>query len=214
MTKTKKINNNYKNLYQQIYNAIPKKFFVNKEGLEDCAIAIYLTAMGVRPACAPFDGEAKRGGMSGNEMFEKMTKSKIGKASLDKLNKINRLKVIIGPYYDIGDAILIVNNSNFPKLNPLLNKIANMSPEKGKKHVLIGKMFGYTCPIDLNEIYVIMDKGNPYYDINFRINNTTQMSVFCPLQNKHIKKAIKQLEEMKDALDKIDKTVELIVSIK
>jgi len=44
MTKTKKINNNYKNLYQQIYNVIPKKFFVNKEGLEDCAIAIYLTA--------------------------------------------------------------------------------------------------------------------------------------------------------------------------
>jgi len=214
MTKTKKINNNYKNLYQQIYNAIPKQFFVNKEGLEDCAIAIYLTATGVRPACAPFDGEIKRGGMGGDEMFEKMTKSKIGKASLNKLNKISRLKVIIGPYYDIGDAILIVNNSNFSKLKPVLKKIANMSHKKGKKHVLIGKMFGYTCPIDLNEIFVIMDKGKPYYDINFRINNTNQMSVFCPLQNKHIKKAIKQLEEMKDVLGKIDKTVELIVSIK
>ena len=40
------------------------------------------------------------------------------------------------------------------------------------------------------------------------------MGVLCPLQNKHIKKAIKQLKEMKDALDKINKTVELIVSIK
>ena len=214
MTKTKKINNNYRNLYQQIYNAIPKKFFVNKDGLEECAVAMYLTAMGVRPACAPFDGDSLRGGMGGDEMREKMTKSKIGKASLNKLNKINRLKVIIGPYYDIGDTILIVNNSNYPKLKPLLNKIANMSHKEGKKHVLIGKMFGYTCPIDLNEIYVIMDKGKPYYDINFRINNTNQMTVFCPLQNKHIKKAIKQLEEMKDVLGKIDKTVELIVSIK
>ena len=98
-------------------------------------------------------GKLPRGGMSGNEMFEKMTKSKIGKASLNKLNKISRLKVIIGPYYDIGDAILIVNNSNFSKLKPVLKKIANMSHKKGKKHVLIGKMFGYTCPIDLNEIY-------------------------------------------------------------
>ena len=59
-----------------------------------------------------------------------------------------------------------------------------------------------------------MDKGKPYYDIHFRINNTNHMSVFCPLRNKHIKKAIKQLKEMKAALDKIDKTVELIVSIK
>ena len=33
--------------------------------------------------------------MSGNEMFEKMTKSKIGKASLDKLNKIFQISSII-----------------------------------------------------------------------------------------------------------------------
>ena len=61
--KTKKVNNNYKKLYQQIYNAIPKTFFVNKDGLEECAVAMYLTAMGVRPACAPFDGDSLRGGM-------------------------------------------------------------------------------------------------------------------------------------------------------
>ena len=45
------------------------------------------------------------------------------------------------------------------------------------------------------------------------VDNIDQMAVSCPLQNKHIKTAIKQLKEMKDALGKIDKTVELIVSI-
>ena len=212
-TKSKKVNNNYKKLYQNIYNSIPKNIFGNKDGIEECAIAIYLTAMGVRPACAPFDGDIKRGGLSGNKMFETMTTSKIGKASLNKLNKINRLKVLIGPYYDTGNSILIVNNSNYPKLKPLLNKITTMSHKDGKKHILIGKMFGYTCPINLKKFWTNVDKGKNYYNITFRINNTDQMGVFCPLQNKHIKTAMKQLKDMKDVLNKIDKNIELIISI-
>ena len=121
--KTKKVNNNYKKLYQQIYNAIPKQFFVNKDGLEDCAVAIYLTAMGVRPACAPFDGEVRRGGMAGNEMFEKMTKSKIGKASLNKLNKTSsQVEPLIGL-----DLIFTMILSVISQLISALNKHSSIA---------------------------------------------------------------------------------------
>ena len=58
------------------------------------------------------------------------------------------------------------------------NKIGGNKHKKGKKHVLIGKMFGYTCPTDLNQIFVIMDKGKPYYDIKTSHSHFTIQKLF------------------------------------
>ena len=45
-----------KQLFNAIYKAIPNGLFKHKESINEAAIDIYLTVMGVRPACIPFDG--------------------------------------------------------------------------------------------------------------------------------------------------------------
>jgi hypothetical protein len=207
------MSNRYKKLYNQIYNAIPKKMFANELGIEACAVSIYLTTQDVRPACAPFDGDIY-GGMYGNEMFKKMTETKIGKNALDKLGKINKLKIVIGPYSDVGNFILVVNKDRYNELKPILKRISNIPKPTDEKMILIGKMLGYVCPMSLRKIHKMVESGIPIYNIRFMVNETRQMGVFCPIDMKYIKKSTKLLNEMKIVLEKIDKNVELIISLK
>ena len=50
-----------------------------------------------------------------------MITSESGKKCLETLNKIPKIKVIIGPYYDAGESIVIYNNTM--NIEPLLDKI-------------------------------------------------------------------------------------------
>lgn len=207
------MSNKYKKLYEKIYNITSKIFFVNDLSVEECAISIYLTALGVRPACAPFDGDSRYGGMYGLQMFEKMTKTKIGKNALEKLGKISKLKIIIGPYLDVHNTILVINKDEYSRLKPLLEQISNISGVTGKKDILIGKMLGYVCPNDLGKIHKMMKNKIPLYNVKFIVNKTMQMPCWCLYDMKYIKKSIELLNKMKSVLEKIDKSVELTIEI-
>jgi hypothetical protein len=99
-----------KRIFERIYKSIPKGIFINEDGILSASVDIYLTWCGIRPACIPFDGEVKYNGLSSNEMFSRMTTSQDGKKCLQLLNRIPKLKVVIGPYYDTGLSIVVSFN--------------------------------------------------------------------------------------------------------
>ena len=145
-------------------------------------------------------------------MFEEMTKTNKGKSALEKLGKISKLKIIIGPYLDVHNTILVINKDKYNELKPLLKQISNMSGGNGKKHILIGKMLGYVCPHDIIKINKIMNKI-PLYGVKFIVNKTRQMSSWCLYDMKYIKKSVELLNKMNSVLKKIDKSVELSIEI-
>lgn len=194
-----------KNLFKKISDAIPENLFKYKEIENEAIIAIYLTAMGCRPACIPFDAEIKYGGKGSDSMIDYLEKHP---ESLEKLKKIKELKVEYGPYYDVGNQFVIYDVNQERKVKKLFKDIIS-AKKIDDKHIPIGKMLGYTCPIDLNEIY-----GKPKYDICFKIEGRDHMGVWCPIEKKYINKALQQLEDIKNALDLIDKKVELVISQK
>lgn len=176
-------------IFKKIYNSIPKNIFVNDDGVLSAAIDIYFTWCGIRPACIPFDGEVKYEGISGNQMHEIMTNTEAGKKCLAILNKIPNLKVIIGPYYDAGDKIVIYNTN--AGIEPLLDKIRllrkrmNKAMEEGKDygkirdqiHKPMGELLGYQCPMNTTEIF----SSNIFYSIGYMIGAREHLGCWCPL---------------------------------
>jgi len=192
-----------KNLFKKISESIPENLFKQEESKNEAAIDIYLTAMGCRPACIPFDGEVRYGGEASNTMIKYLESHP---EVLNKLSKIKEITIEFGPYYDAGNQFVIFNTNQEKKVRKLFKQIIS-SKKIDDKHIPIGKMLGYTCPINLVEIY---DK--PKYSIYFKIDEREHMFVWCPVERKYINKALDQLEDIKNALDLIDKKVELVVS--
>jgi hypothetical protein len=203
-------------LFNKIYNSIPKNIFVNDDGILSCAIDIYLTWCGIRPACIPFDGEIKYGGISGNEMTNRMLTTIEGKQCLAKLAKIPKLKVIIGPYYYYATTSIVIYNSTL-NIEPVLAKIKSLHDEidilkqnKSNKtlidntidqiHVQMGFLLGFECPIDIPTLF---NQHTKCYDITYKINTREHLSCSCPFNTKNIINATKRLEIINDALQKL-----------
>ncbi len=201
-----------KRLFNKIVKAIPTGIFKHKESINEAAIDIYLTATGVRPACIPFDGEVRYDGVGSSQMVERILKNP---AMLDKLREIDGIEVLIGPYYDTGTAIVVINKKSTAayKIIEQLDKIAAKYGDHRSSapgiHVLMGKLLGYVCPIDLKDIY----KQKQVYSIEYTIDNRTHMEVWCPIEKKHMNKALELLEKMNSVLLPLDKVATLNIQI-
>jgi len=204
----------YNILYKKILSAIPNNLFINKDGVKSCAIDIYFTALGVRPSCIPFDGEVKYGGKCGDEMLKSITKNI---KCLDKLKKIKEITVIIGNYYDTGEQIVICNTKLLKEnyfdtiFNKLEKSYESLGASRGalpETHILIGKMLGYICPLNIIKLYETY-----LYDIKYIINNREHMGCWCLYEEKYIKKDIKLLKIMNSVLNLIGEVVEIKISI-
>lgn len=202
-----------KQLFNRIVNAIPSGLFKHKESVNEAAIDIYLTAMGVRPACIPFDGEVRYDGMGSNQMIDNIIKNP---KLLDKLKKINEIEVVIGPYYDTGTSIVVLNRKDAKETYKILNRLEKIADKYGDQrgnapniHVLMGKLLGYVCPIDLKDIY----KLKQVYSIEYTIDNRTHMEIWCPIDKKNINKALELLEKMNTVLSQIDRVATLNIKI-
>lgn len=90
-------------------------------------------------------------------------KSSIGEKYINALNQIPNLKVVIGPYYDVGDVVIVYNTNK--NVEPLLETIKNIRKKidiaktnKQKQtllntiHIPMGELLGYLCPIDISKI--------------------------------------------------------------
>lgn len=202
-----------KQLFNKILKAIPPNLFKHKESVNEAAIDIYLTVTGVRPACIPFDGEVRYDGMGSSQMVERILKNP---TMLDKLRAIDGIDVIIGPYYDIGTSIVVINKQAkeaytiLKKLEIIANKYGENRGHISSIHVLMGKLLGYVCPIDLKDIY----NKKQVYSIEYTIDNRTHMEVWCPIDKKNINKALDLLEKMNEVLKPLDKVATLNIQIR
>ncbi|NBO72970.1 hypothetical protein EBV26_21250 [bacterium] len=198
-----------KRIFSKIYRSIPKEFFADEDGVFGCAISIYLTWCGIRPACIPFDGDYNdKKSISSNEMFDKMMTAK-GKKCLETLSTIQSLKVVVGPYYDSGTAIVVYNVKLASMVEPLLHSIERFRQQmermpdralelQDKIHYPLGKVLGYPCPVNLRK--VINKKS---YHIGFPIRNRTLLGSSCPITPKSLALSSILLEKMKKALAEI-----------
>jgi hypothetical protein len=205
--------NKYLKLFNNILKAIPSNIFKHKESINEAAIDIFLTATGVRPACIPFDGEIKYDGMGSNKMIQIIHENP---KCLDKLRNIKEITIIIGPYYDVGTSIVVANTLSFksgdvsqiiPKLDKIAEKYGDARSNAKHIHELIGKLLGYTCPMDLPTILKMKD----VYTIAFEIDGRLHMPVWCPNDKKYINKALEQLNSINNVLKHIDKEAKLII---
>jgi hypothetical protein len=200
-----------KNLFNKIVDAIPTNIFKHKESINEAAIDIYLTACGIRPACIPFDGEVRYNGIGSNEMYDRIIKNN---KSLIKLQQIKEITVVIGPYYDTGDAIVVCNTEQMKSTQKHLNTIYNIRKNDNNPadnpllHISMGKLLGYLCPSNMSDLY----KNKKLYSIEFHVDNRSHMEVWCPIQKKNIADALNKLEEMNTALQLIDKQATLNIS--
>lgn len=197
----------HKEIFNLILKSLPKQVFSNNEGLFEAAIDIYLTWIGLRPACIPFDGE--------NDMHKYMSSSK-GKKCLEALKKIPNINVIIGPYYDSGYNVIVIYNTNM-KVEPILENISNIRTQmeqrmdssvakkytklKGNLHILMGELLGYQCPMNISKM---SKKENEMYSISYIIKNKPHLSNWCKISKENIVKATSRLEDIKKALSYID----------
>ncbi len=200
-----------KRLFQRIRNAIPAGIFKHPESVNEAALDIYLTAKGVRPACIPFDGEVRYGGMSSNEMIQYIQEHP---NILQKLSLIRELTVLIGPYYDTGTSIVIANTNSYKsgevgvllkQLDGIAKRHGNVRGHAPKIHFYIGTLLGYTCPMSMQKLYSM----KKLYSIAFMIDGRDHMGVWCPIEQQYLTKALKQLESMNEALKPIDKEATL-----
>ena len=155
-----------KQIFTKIYNAIPKDFFLNEDGVFECAIDIYLTYCGIRPGCIPFDGEVQYGGISSDEMLNYMDSAK-GKKCINTLNNIKNLKVVIGPYYDTGTSIL--ETLPFDKYPTVIIEATFLHEDhiveaKEKKHLHIFDLLPYFAKYDKTTFVLIHFSSR--YDIS------------------------------------------------
>lgn len=213
-------------LYTRIVKALPKKLWVSPESREICAINIYLTAMGARPACIPFDGEIKHDGMPSSEMFEYI---QAHPKLLNKLRDIPEITVLEGPYYDNGDKFVVANTAQLPKTQKQLDTIVKArevmerdgTDVPGELHIAMGTMLGYTCPMDLDEVLSLKneDRKVSLYQIEFYVDGLEiDMIVWCPKDKNYLgepgfsKVVWNQLDAMNEVLKPIGKKAELRVT--
>jgi hypothetical protein len=204
----------YRNLFNNIVKAIPTNIFSSKDSINEAALDIYLTATGVRPGCIPFDGDMSNNGLSSFDMVEILNKHP---EKLNKLKEIKEIKVIKGPYYDVGESYVVVNKAQLPNTQKILDKLEKIrindkNPQNnGELHILMGKLLGYTCPMDLKDLF----KMNEVYSIEFMIDDRSHMPVWCPLEGTHLKKTIwNQLNSIQKVLEPLNKTVLLKITKK
>jgi Txe/YoeB family toxin of Txe-Axe toxin-antitoxin module len=134
---------------------------------------------------------------------------------LDKLKTISNIDILIGPYYDTGTSILIINKKSneaykiIDKLEKIANKYGDHRGNAPNIHVLMGKLLGYVCPVDLKDIY----KQKQVYSIEYVIDSRTHMEVWCPIEKKNINKAIELLDKINVVLKPLEKTATLNITI-
>lgn len=200
-----------KRLFRKIVRAIPDGIFASPESLNEAAIDIFLTATNVRPACIPFDGDEKS---SADEMIAQLVASpKI----LDNLRSIPGIDVRVGPYYDVGTAIVVFNQFaevHMRKLERIAMRYGDSRAVKAPDiHVLMGKLLGYPCPEDIRTLY-----GNKVWSIQYVIDGRPHMSVWCPIliggrSSKDIDASLELLNRINDALETIGKSASMTVAI-
>lgn len=204
-----------KKVFQQILDSIPNTDRFKKDKM-DMALNIYLTWCGIRPACIPYDG------------FKLRLEANTPEANniITKINNINGLAGVIGPYYDTGIS-LVVYNTKF-NIMPFLNNIKNARAKKDEIfakyknepnrnkildndksyrkleaiiHINMGKMLGYQCPKDLPIFY-----NNPTYGIRYRIKSLKwSLGYWCLVsQKKEILKSLDRMALIRAAFEKID----------
>jgi hypothetical protein len=173
-------------------------------------MSIYLTATECRPACVPFDQDLTRDAQYFNEFYN-------NPKLLNKLSKIKEIRIFHGPYYDSHNKIVIANTLLLDKTSKILANIRKNRENNKPVHILMGKLLGYVCPLNLEE------KGfydKEYYSVEFEIrdNQTTKspryLGCWCPIDNtRGIVKASKLLIKIQNVLDPLKKHAELIIDI-
>jgi hypothetical protein len=101
-----------KQVFEKILACIPANLKKYKMSI---ALNIYLTWCGIRTGCIPFDS---------NTYIDPHTP--LGKECITQINKIDGIHAIGGPYYDVGECIVIynTNSSNKSKTELVLKAIA------------------------------------------------------------------------------------------
>ena len=101
-----------KDVFKQILACVPDKL---KKYQMSIALDIYLTWCGIRTGCIPFDSET----------YIHPT-SQLGKECITLINKIDGIRAIGGPYYDVGECIVIYNTSpaHKSKTEKIMSRIA------------------------------------------------------------------------------------------
>ncbi len=192
-------------IYKDIKDAV-RPICSLENSVEEIAINIYLTAMGIRPATMPFDVEGH------DIMMKRFLKNKQVEAKLKNISGIN---VIIGPYFDSGNVILVYNtnmyNTHLKLKLKRLEEIANTGNRSvhPELHILIGEILGYICPSDMKNLY----KGD-IDDISFVIDEKEYMGVWCKSDKKIHERAYKLLTKMNRVLKLIGKHAELVITKK
>lgn len=164
--------NHAKTIFNTIFEIVTnsKVFKENDQEKDILIINIYLTALGVRNACIP--------DFTNDVLFSK----KVEKL-MNSLNEISELKLVFGPYYDTGNHYVICCKANFSKTKLILTKLEKYQdvPNKsqiGEVHILMGKLLGYTCAIN------VMDYLNKrVYGVVYEINDIKFLGYWCPVEN-------------------------------
>lgn len=153
-------------------------------------------------------------------------KSSIGEKYINALNQIPNLKVVIGPYYDVGDVVIVYNTNK--NVEPLLETIKNIRKKidiaktnKQKQtllntiHIPMGELLGYLCPIDISKILGEQEKSNnsDLYSIVYIINNREHSGVWCPINDKRLSKGFAKLKEITDVLQPLGIECKMEVSV-
>lgn len=203
-----------KRLFRKIIRAIPDGIFASPESLNEAAIDIFLVATNVRPACIPFDGDEKS---SSDDMIAQL----VAKPQLlDGLRSIPGIDVRVGPYYDVGVAVVVFNQSAevyMRKLERIAMRYGDSRAVKSPDiHVLMGKMLGYPCPEDIRTLY-----GNQVWSIKYVIDGRPHMSIWCrPMiisggrsSKDNIDASLELLKRINDVLETIGKSASMTVAI-
>lgn len=90
-----------KDVFKQILACVPDKL---KKYQMSIGLDIYLTWCGIRTGCIPFDS-----------VTYLHPDSQLGKTCILEINKIDGIRAIGGPYYDVGECIVIYNTSSANK---------------------------------------------------------------------------------------------------
>lgn len=173
--------------------------------VETATMNIYLTATGARPASLPFDVEGI------DVMMENYKRNKLAQKAI---NNIPNIVVKIGPYYDVGDVILVINKFKLRELKGKLDRLEELSKNPNRSsdprvHILIGDILGYICPSDMKTLFAMRVVD----DYTFMIDGNKYMGVWCPRERAGIinERATTLLKNMNTVLKPLGKRATLKV---
>jgi hypothetical protein len=193
-----------KALFQKIIKALPT-FPIDTVYKRYIALDIYLTAVGARTACTPFDGIKKVNGeyvLNGEETLA------IAKGQLDKLKQIRDIVVLVGPLYGDGlftETIMIVNRKKYNTEPWVQSYIQNILDQDAQSERLFAELHGYVCAS--TDYYKVFE--GRHYNVIYRMEGLKHFGSWCPHNEKSIKDAVEYLNVLQHALRDIQVVVTL-----